>query len=77
MATDGRAIGLPKPISAARLVLSEEIDGRSVCAALCSVRVHDCPERGAQWRAIDCLLWQDNGKPVEASVLRRLWEAIR
>ena len=77
MATNGRAIGLPKPISTTRFALSDEIYGRPVCVALCSVRMHDCPERGAQWRALDCLLWQDDGKPVEISVLRGLWEAIK
>lgn len=77
LALEGRAIGLPRPISETRLALSESIEGRPVCVALCSVRVHDCPERGKQWQSVDCILWQDTGKPVEASTLRRLWGAMR
>lgn len=77
LALDGPAIGLPKPISDTCLALSEGIEGRAVCVALCSVRVHDCPERGKQWRSIDCLLWKDYGKPVEVSTLRKLWDAMR
>ena len=76
-ASEGRAIGLPRPISETRLALSESIEGRPVCVVLCSVRVHDCPERGAQWRSVDCLLWADTGNPVETSTLRKLWEAMR
>ena len=74
---DGRAIGLPRPISDTRLALSEGIEVRAVCVALCSVRVRDCPERGKQWQTAHCLIWQDIGKPVEASTLRKLWEAMR
>lgn len=76
-ALEDRAIGLPKPISDTCLALSEGIEGRAVCVALRSVRVHDCPERGKQWRSIDCLLWKDYGKPVEPSTLRKLWKAMR
>lgn len=77
LALDGRAIGLPKPISDARLALSDSIDGRPVCVALCSVRVRDCPERGKLWQTANCILWADTGKPIETSTLRKLWEAIR
>ena len=72
LAVEGRAIGLPCPISDTRLTLSESIEGRPVCVALCSVRVRDCPERGAQWMSVDCLLWGDTGKPIETSNLRKL-----
>ena len=77
LALEGRAIGLPRPLSETSLALSDSIEGRPVCVALCSVRVNDCPEHGAQWQTADCLFWKDTGKPVEASTLRKLWEAMR